>query len=280
MDNEVYDADGTSINYEFRMHDPRIGRFLSIDPLSKKYAWNSPYAFSENRVIDAVELEGLESSITIHFLQKTYTHGFGTVLEVVNTKTIPWYTTKYAKEHLEEGHAQFSGPMGMGTYAFYFDMSSGKSVKKGMLKYAKGRTMEFSEGYKNWIYPRLKGYSDRIDYITSFPIIVPEKAPANDVEDVGDPYTDGNTNPQFSRDYEDGNPDSPETGVWNSIFGADYNEFNDGDTFRVNVELNGASFDNTQVKDTAAPGGVRYVPPAKNKSVGDYPRARKGTLPK
>ena len=42
------------------MYDARIGRFLSIDPLAPKYPWNSPYAFSENRVIDAVELEGLE----------------------------------------------------------------------------------------------------------------------------------------------------------------------------------------------------------------------------
>ena len=31
-----------------------------MDPLESKYVWNSPYAFSENRVIDGVELEGLE----------------------------------------------------------------------------------------------------------------------------------------------------------------------------------------------------------------------------
>ena len=42
------------------MHDPRIGRFLSIDPLASKYPYYSTYAFSGNRVIDMVELEGLE----------------------------------------------------------------------------------------------------------------------------------------------------------------------------------------------------------------------------
>ena len=52
---------GNSLNYEYRMHDPRIGRFLSVDPLSGKFAFNSPYAFSENRVIDGIELEGLET---------------------------------------------------------------------------------------------------------------------------------------------------------------------------------------------------------------------------
>jgi hypothetical protein len=45
------------------MHDPRIGRFFAVDPLASEYTWNSPYAFSENRVVDAVELEGLEMKI-------------------------------------------------------------------------------------------------------------------------------------------------------------------------------------------------------------------------
>ena len=42
------------------MHDPRVGRFFAVDPLASKYPHNSVYAFSENRVIDGVELEGLE----------------------------------------------------------------------------------------------------------------------------------------------------------------------------------------------------------------------------
>lgn len=52
---------GNSVNYKYRMHDPRIGRFFAVDPLEADYPWNSPYAFSENRVTDAIELEGLES---------------------------------------------------------------------------------------------------------------------------------------------------------------------------------------------------------------------------
>lgn len=53
-------GEGNALNYKYRMVDPRIGRFFMIDPLSDKYPHNSPYAFSENRVIDGVELEGLE----------------------------------------------------------------------------------------------------------------------------------------------------------------------------------------------------------------------------
>jgi RHS repeat-associated protein len=53
-------GEGNSLNYTFRMHDPRVGRFFATDPLEKKYPFYSPYQFSGNRVIDMVELEGLE----------------------------------------------------------------------------------------------------------------------------------------------------------------------------------------------------------------------------
>ena len=46
--------------FKHRISDNRLGRFLSVDPLTLKYPFYSPYAFSGNRVIDAMELEGLE----------------------------------------------------------------------------------------------------------------------------------------------------------------------------------------------------------------------------
>jgi RHS repeat-associated protein len=63
MDDEVKGM-GNSINYKYRMHDPRVGRFFAVDPLAPDYPHNSPYAFSENRVIDGLELEGLEVFVT------------------------------------------------------------------------------------------------------------------------------------------------------------------------------------------------------------------------
>ncbi|RMZ57922.1 hypothetical protein D1632_16565 [Chryseobacterium nematophagum] len=47
--------------FKWRNYMPDVGRFFNIDPLAEKYTHNSTYAFSENRVIDARELEGLEA---------------------------------------------------------------------------------------------------------------------------------------------------------------------------------------------------------------------------
>lgn len=46
--------------FKWRNHQPDIGRFFNVDPLSDDYVYNSPYAFSENHVTSHVELEGLE----------------------------------------------------------------------------------------------------------------------------------------------------------------------------------------------------------------------------
>ena len=62
-DDEIKGDKGNSLNYTFRMHDPRAGRFFARDPLAVQFPWNSPYAFSENRVIDGIELEGCEVKI-------------------------------------------------------------------------------------------------------------------------------------------------------------------------------------------------------------------------
>jgi RHS repeat-associated protein len=56
---EKDDETGTQ-DYGLRIYNPSLGRFLSIDPLEKKFAWNSPYSFAENRVVDGVDLEGKE----------------------------------------------------------------------------------------------------------------------------------------------------------------------------------------------------------------------------
>jgi len=58
-------GDGNSVNYSYRMHDPRLGRFFAIDPLIKEYPHYTPYSFSGNKVIAWRELEGMEEILVI-----------------------------------------------------------------------------------------------------------------------------------------------------------------------------------------------------------------------
>lgn len=82
---------GNSINYKYRMHDPRLGRFFAVDPLAKKNPFYSPYAFSGNKVIHAVELEGLEEDIVI---RKQFSSQIRTAIEVLTEKETEAYNTR------------------------------------------------------------------------------------------------------------------------------------------------------------------------------------------
>ncbi|ANE51379.1 hypothetical protein SY85_13545 [Flavisolibacter tropicus] len=57
---------GNQYDYGFRVYNPRLGRFLSVDPLFKSFAWNSPYCYAENDVIRSVDLDGKEKQIYIY----------------------------------------------------------------------------------------------------------------------------------------------------------------------------------------------------------------------
>ena len=47
-------------DYGERMYDPRLAKFLSIDPYSNHYPELTPYQFASNRPIQGVDLDGLE----------------------------------------------------------------------------------------------------------------------------------------------------------------------------------------------------------------------------
>lgn len=61
-DNEVK-GEGNQQDYGLRIYDPRLGRFLSVDPLGAEYPWNSTYAFAENDVIRSIDVEGAEKHV-------------------------------------------------------------------------------------------------------------------------------------------------------------------------------------------------------------------------
>jgi RHS repeat-associated protein len=66
MDNEAK-GEGNQYDYGMRIYDPRLSRFLSVDPLTKSFAWYSPYQFAGNTPIAAIDLDGEEQKIVIHW---------------------------------------------------------------------------------------------------------------------------------------------------------------------------------------------------------------------
>ena len=65
VDNEVSQT-GSAYDYGYRIYSTALGRFFSKDPLSASYPWYSPYQFAGNKVIIAVDMDGLEEHITIN----------------------------------------------------------------------------------------------------------------------------------------------------------------------------------------------------------------------
>jgi RHS repeat-associated protein len=61
-DNEVK-GEGNQQDYGMRIYDPRLGRFLSVDPLAKSYPMLTPYQFATNTPIMAIDLNGKEALV-------------------------------------------------------------------------------------------------------------------------------------------------------------------------------------------------------------------------
>lgn len=56
-------------DYGFRIYNPALGRFLSVDPLTGVYPFWSPYAFAADMPTWAVDLDGLEPVISTTVLK-------------------------------------------------------------------------------------------------------------------------------------------------------------------------------------------------------------------
>jgi len=70
-DNEAKGA-GNQQDYGMRIYDPRLGRFLSVDPLTKGFPYYTPYQFAGNTPIQAIDLDGGEE---LHYTMTLNTNG-------------------------------------------------------------------------------------------------------------------------------------------------------------------------------------------------------------
>ena len=96
----------TAYDYGFRIYNPAIGKFLSVDPLAKSYPWNSVYAFAENNPIGCLDLDGLEQ---IYHYKITETKNGGKAIALTNMLNSPndcstiQYTLTYKDKQISTG---------------------------------------------------------------------------------------------------------------------------------------------------------------------------------
>lgn len=66
-DKEGMGGGNSTYDYGFRIYNPWIAKFLSIDPLNSDYPWYTPYQFAGNMPIWAIDIDGLEPMFSNNF---------------------------------------------------------------------------------------------------------------------------------------------------------------------------------------------------------------------
>jgi RHS repeat-associated protein len=101
-------GEGTQ-DYGLRIYNPALGKFLSVDPLTKQFPHYTPYQFAGNKPIQAVDLDGGEEKIVI----------WGRISDGTIHKTIKWSDVIPGQQY---------GPKGAGTdYYYIYDFKEKKA---------------------------------------------------------------------------------------------------------------------------------------------------------
>lgn len=111
-DNDIGKGTGNQQDYGMRIYDPRIAKFLSVDPITAKYPELTPYQFASNTPIQASDLDGLEADYSkakvpieeykndelwmessSKFIENTYKHIYNGAVDMAETgiNSLPIY---------------------------------------------------------------------------------------------------------------------------------------------------------------------------------------------
>lgn len=158
-DGEV-SGDGNIYDYGFRIYNPRIGRFLSRDPLTSGYPWYTPYQFAGNKPIWAIDVDGLEEYIYVYeFDAETQT---ATLIEKVNNVKIVYEFDGYwnAPVQYNKTTGETMQPMSdgatsnqLGTVQYQYVDKEGKALnmrKDYAGNYVQGPNETMPLGQDNW----------------------------------------------------------------------------------------------------------------------------------
>lgn len=101
-DNEVI-GEGNFQDYGFRMYNTRLGRFISVDPLTKSYPELTPYQFASNMPICAIDLDGLEAKLAIACAGGASTHYSSSDINAFDARASKLQKSGFAKVSAHTG---------------------------------------------------------------------------------------------------------------------------------------------------------------------------------
>ena len=104
----------TAYDYGFRIYNPAIAKFLSVDPLTSTYPMLTPYQFAANRPINGVDLDGLEWKARYNSAGDPY-----------------WFDWDIDNAYEQNEQGQCVLKNGYYKYAFVFDGNTGLPHDKG-----------------------------------------------------------------------------------------------------------------------------------------------------
>jgi RHS repeat-associated protein len=85
-DNEDY-GEGNAYDFGARIYDPRLGRFLSVDPLYKDYSMYTPYQYANNSPIGQIDVDGEVGKPSIY---KRLRDVYETLLKKLDKKSVEY----------------------------------------------------------------------------------------------------------------------------------------------------------------------------------------------
>ena len=121
----------TSYDYGFRIYNPGLGKFLSVDPLTTSYPMLTPYQFASNTPIQAIDLDGLEAVYITTDQFRSFT--------VPKLKQSEWYNIDGRTEQSSFGSAAMNNLMTLNNKAYtrimeraeFYEWFQGASEAKG-----------------------------------------------------------------------------------------------------------------------------------------------------
>lgn len=152
-DDEVK-GNGNSYDFGARIYDPRVGRFLSLDPKSKSFPFMSPYCFADNNPIRLIDVDGEGPGDPMH-------HTFLTTvaIEIFSEVKAVGASNKgalliIAQASLESGYG--SAAITYGDFNLFGVMTNGDDFKR---KTSHGKVKDYSKsgGYGGAITDHISG---------------------------------------------------------------------------------------------------------------------------